>query len=125
MEKKNNIRVNVVTHYLESQSEPENARYVFAYTITIENCGTVSAKLLNRHWVITDSNGKIQEVFGDGVVGEQPRLEPGEDFQYTSAALIETPIGIMKGNYKMVADDGEFFVTDIPQFTLAVPRTLH
>lgn len=125
MEQKNNIQVDAVIHYIESQSEPENQRYVFAYTINIENRGTVSAKLLGRHWFITDSNGKVQEVLGDGVVGEQPLLKPGEGFQYTSAALIETPVGIMRGNYKMITEDGELFIASIPQFTLSIPRILH
>ncbi|MGH8524116.1 MAG: Co2+/Mg2+ efflux protein ApaG, partial [Gammaproteobacteria bacterium] len=103
------IKVRVHSTYVEEQSSPENEQYVFAYTITIENIGTIPAKLLTRHWIITDSNGKIREVRGDGVVGEQPYLRPGEAFRYTSAAMIETPVGSMHGSYQMIADDGVAF----------------
>ena len=125
MSKSNHIEIDAVTNYLESQSEPEADRYVFAYTITIRNAGEQPAKLLSRHWIITDANGKVQEVRGEGVVGEQPHLSPGEHFRYTSAAMIETPVGVMKGEYRMVSDGGEQFDAEIPPFTLAVPRTLH
>jgi ApaG protein len=119
------IEVIVATRFLDDQSVPENDRYVFAYTIRIRNAGSVPAQLLARHWVITDANGKVQEVRGDGVVGEQPRLEPGEHFEYTSGAVLETPLGTMRGSYRMVADDGTEFDAPIASFTLSVPRTLH
>ena len=119
------IQVNVETTYVENQSAPEQQRFVFAYTITIRNTGAVPAKLLTRHWIITDSNGKVQEVRGDGVVGEQPHLQPGEAFRYTSGTLLETAVGSMRGSYQMVADDGVCFDAEIPAFTLAVPRVLH
>lgn len=121
----NRVEVGVKTTYLDNQSAPEANRYVFAYTITITNTGSVPARLLTRHWVITDANNKIQEVRGDGVVGEQPYLEPGMSFEYTSGAMIETPVGSMRGSYQMVADDGTCFDADIPAFTLSIPRTLH
>lgn len=119
------IQVKVETAYVANQSAPEQQRYVFAYTITIRNTGAVPAKLLTRHWIITDSNGKVQEVRGDGVVGEQPHLQPGEAFKYTSGTLLETAVGSMHGSYQMVADDGVRFDAEIPAFTLAVPRILH
>jgi len=125
MSKKHSIEIDTVSNYLESQSAPEAARYIFAYTVTIVNAGTVPAKLLSRHWVITDSNGKIQEVRGEGVVGEQPHLAPGEYFRYTSAAMIETPVGTMRGEYQMISDDGAHFDAEIAPFVLAVPRVLH
>ena len=111
--------------YIKEQSTPEENRYVFAYTITITNKGTVPAQLISRHWVITDANNKVQEVRGEGVVGEQPYLEPGDSFRYTSAAMIETPVGCMQGTYQMIADDGFEFDADIPVFNLATPHTLH
>lgn len=120
-----NIEVQVQTTYIEEQSSPEDNRYVFAYTITIRNTGSVAAKLLTRHWIITDSNGKTQEVRGEGVVGEQPHLEAGESFQYTSGTMIETSVGSMRGSYQMIADDGVEFDAEIPAFTLSIPRTLH
>ncbi len=120
-----NIRVVAQSFYIEAQSAPEQNRYVFAYTITIQNEGSIPAKLLTRHWIITDSNGKVEEVRGDGVVGEQPYLRPGEGFQYTSGTVIETPVGSMRGTYQMLADDGIAFDAAIPAFTLAIPRTLH
>jgi ApaG protein len=123
--KNNDIKVNAITQYLESHSEPEAGRYVFAYTITIYNKGDEPSKLLSRHWIITDAEGRKQEVRGDGVVGEQPHLLPGEYFRYSSAAMIGTPVGIMQGEYQMVTDNGELFETEIPPFTLAIPRTLH
>ena len=119
------IEVIVATRFLDDQSVPEDDRYVFAYTIRIVNAGTAPAQLLARHWVITDANGKVQEVRGDGVVGEQPRLEPGEHFEYTSGAILETPLGTMRGSYRMVADDGTEFEAPIASFTLSIPRTLH
>jgi ApaG protein len=125
MNKKYNIMIHAVPHYLESQSFPELNRYTFAYTITITNKGSVAAKLLNRTWLINDANGKTQEVHGVGVVGEQPHLKPGESFTYTSGASIESVVGTMEGSYTMQSDDGENFVVPIPKFTLSIPRTLH
>jgi ApaG protein len=124
-ENNHNIIVEVETSYVEGQSEPDNERYVFSYTITIRNEGGQPAQLLSRHWIITDAHGNIQEVKGEGVVGEQPHLNPGEGFQYTSGAMISTPVGSMRGTYQMLADDGNEFDAEIPPFTLAIPRTLH
>ena len=124
-EKQSGIRIEVATSYIDDQSEPDADRYVFAYTITISNDGDIAAKLLSRHWGITDANGKVQEVSGDGVVGEQPHLNPGERFRYSSGAVIETPVGAMQGLYRMVADDGDSFDAPIAPFTLAVPGLLH
>jgi ApaG protein len=121
----NNINVDVETRYIEDQSNPEQNYYVFAYTITIKNKGRQNAQLLTRHWVITDSNSKIQEVRGDGVVGEQPLLKPGEQFVYTSGTMLETAVGTMKGSYQMVADDGSHFDATIDEFVLSTPRVLH
>ncbi len=125
MQIQHNIDVTVKTAYVRTQSDPDNARYVFAYTITITNNGSVSAKLLRRHWLITDANDKIQEVQGAGVVGKQPHLKPGDTFCYTSAAMIETPFGYMQGSYYLITDDGIEFDTEIPVFGLSVPHTLH
>ncbi|MGB5331188.1 MAG: Co2+/Mg2+ efflux protein ApaG [Woeseiaceae bacterium] len=119
------IRIQVATSYIDDQSEPDADRYVFAYTITISNNGAVAAKLLSRHWVITDANGKVQEVSGDGVVGEQPHLNPGERFRYSSGAVLETPVGAMQGLYRMETDNGASFDAPIAPFTLAVPGLLH
>jgi len=119
------IRVTVQTRFLNEQSAPKDNRYVFSYTIRIANTGTVGAKLLTRHWIITDANGKVQEVRGDGVVGEQPWLRPGDDFNYTSGAVLETAVGTMRGSYHMLADDGRHFDATIAQFTLSIPRTVH
>ena len=119
------IRVLVSTAYVDEQSEPSSGRYVFAYTITISNHGGVAARLKSRHWIITDANGKVQEVNGDGVVGEQPHLKPGEQFRYSSGAILETPVGAMQGLYRMEADNGDRFDAPIPPFTLAVPGILH
>ena len=119
------IRVEVDTSYLEDQSDPKERRYVFSYTITIRNEGSVPARLLTRHWIITDSNGKVQEVRGEGVVGEQPYLKPGQGFRYSSGAVLETPVGAMEGSYQMVADDGEQFDAPISPFRLAMPGLLH
>lgn len=120
-----NTQVEVETAYIEEQSDPEQSRYVFSYTITIRNQGSVPAKLLTRHWIITDAEGKVQEVEGEGVVGEQPHLKPGDGFRYTSGTVLETPVGSMHGTYQMIADDGVEFEAEIPAFTLAMPRTLH
>lgn len=119
------IEVSAESVYLPEQSDPDNDRYAFAYTITIANTGRVAAQLLSRHWVITDAEGQVQEVNGEGVVGQQPRLQPGEQFQYTSGTLIETPVGSMRGEYLMRADDGIEFDAIIPPFSLAVPHALH
>jgi ApaG protein len=119
------IQVMVETGYIQEQSEPEEDRYVFAYTITITNTGTIPAQLISRHWIITDANNKVQEVKGMGVVGEQPHLSPGDSFKYTSAAVLETPVGCMQGNYQMIADDGVEFDTEIPAFNFSTPHTLH
>ena len=119
------IDIDVVTDYISEQSDPTVDRYVFAYTITINNRGAIPAKLLNRHWLITDANGKVQEVRGEGVVGEQPHLNPGEYFEYTSGAVLETPVGVMEGEYEMVTDEGDTFLAPIDRFSLAIPRTLH
>lgn len=119
------ISIDVVTNYIVDQSEPDSGRYVFAYTITISNRGDTAARLLSRHWLITDANGKVQEVSGDGVVGEQPHLNPGEEFRYSSGAVLETPVGAMQGSYRMETDNGFNFDALIPPFTLAVPGVLH
>ena len=121
----NKIRIEVETSYLEEQSEPRELRYVFAYTITIRNEGRLPAKLLSRRWLITDANGKVQEVRGEGVVGEQPYLQPGQGFQYSSGAVLETPVGVMEGSYTMRADDGQEFDAPIAAFRLAMPGLLH
>ena len=121
----NQIQVDVETRYVEEQSNPEQNYYVFAYTITIQNKGQQAAKLLTRHWVITDSNQKVQEVRGEGVVGEQPHLKPGEQFVYTSGTMLETAVGTMKGSYQMQADDGSEFDAEIDEFVLSTPRVLH
>ncbi|ORU91850.1 MAG: Co2+/Mg2+ efflux protein ApaG [Cycloclasticus sp. symbiont of Poecilosclerida sp. N] len=123
--KRQNIQVSVETTYIASSSEPKAARYVFAYSITIKNTGNIEAQLLNRHWVITDANGKIQEVRGEGVVGEKPHIQPGESFQYTSGTVIETPVGSMQGSYHMLDSSGEKFTAPVPLFSLSIPRTLH
>lgn len=123
--KKHDIKVDVATHYLPDQSEPAAARYVFAYTATITNTGTVAAQLISRHWLIADAEGKVQEVRGLGVVGHQPLLKPGEHFEYTSGCALATPVGTMKGGYQMVGEDGTPFEAPIPEFVLSMPRTLH
>lgn len=119
------INVNAVAEYLADQSRPDDGQYVFAYHITLINAGTVTAQLLSRHWIITDGNGKIQEVKGQGVVGEQPVLKPGQAFRYTSGCVLETPVGTMQGSYQMVAEDGETFDAAIAPFMLAMPHALH
>lgn len=121
----NRIRVDVTTNYVEDQSNPGEGRYVFSYTITIRNEGPQAARLLGRHWLITDANGKVQEVVGEGVVGEQPHLQPGQGFRYSSGAILETPVGTMQGRYRMLADDGEQFDAPIAPFRLAMPGVLH
>lgn len=111
--------------YLPEQSDEQAERFVFAYTITIRNTGSVAAQLISRHWLITDSNNDVQEVRGLGVIGEQPSLAPGESFEYTSGAAIATPVGTMRGSYQILAADGTRFDAPIPEFTLSVPRILH
>jgi len=124
-EKQYDISILTETEYVNDQSFPDEERYVFAYTITITNTGLVAATLLRRHWLITDANCKVQEVRGDGVIGEQPNIMPGESFQYTSATILETPVGCMQGTYEMIADDGVDFDVQIPVFNLSTPNTLH
>ena len=119
------ITIAVRTRYLAEQSQPAQQRFVFSYTITLRNAGALPARLLSRHWVITDADGKIEEVRGEGVVGEQPWLRPGEGYEYTSGAVLTTSIGTMTGSYQMLADDGTRFDAPIPSFVLSVPRTLH
>jgi ApaG protein len=124
-EKLYDIAVSTLTQYLADQSDENAGRFVFAYTITIRNPGNVTAQLISRHWIITDSQGLVQEVRGLGVVGAQPVLRPGESFEYTSGTSIGTPVGTMRGSYQMVAEDGTRFEAPIPEFTLSVPRVLH
>jgi|SRR5690606_12493155 len=119
------LTVTVRAQYQESQSDPDQANYVFSYAIVIKNSGSVAAQVISRHWVITDGNNKVQEVRGLGVVGHQPFLRPGEQFEYTSAVVLETPHGSMRGEYFCVAEDGEQFHANIPEFVLSLPRTLH
>ena len=124
-EKKHEISVTARTAFIPEQSDIQNGRYVFAYTITISNTGDVPAQLISRHWIITDANNQVQEVRGLGVIGEQPRLRPKESFEYTSGTAIATPVGTMRGSYQMVAEDGVRFDAPIPEFTLSMPRVLH
>ena len=124
-EKKYDITVAARTAFIPDQSDVETGRFVFAYTITITNTGTVPAQLVSRHWIITDSNNHVQEVRGAGVIGEQPLLRPNESFQYTSGTAIATPVGTMRGSYQMVAEDGVQFDAAIPEFMLSMPRVLH
>jgi ApaG protein len=111
--------------HIPQQSDAEAGRYAFSYTITITNTGSVAAQLVSRHWIITDANNVVQEVRGEGVVGAQPWLKPGESFEYSSGSLLTTPVGTMRGSYQMVAQDGTHFDAAIPEFTLSVPRVLH
>ncbi len=119
------IKVEVATRYLEADSDPDDERFVFAYTVTITNEGDIPARLLTRHWIITHGNGKTQEVKGEGVVGDQPLIKPGQGYQYTSGTILETPMGTMSGSYQMLSDSGEEFDAAIPDFLLATPHTLH
>lgn len=119
------IAVAARTAFVPDQSDAEHGRYVFAYTITITNTGSVPAQLVSRHWIITDANNQVQEVRGPGVIGEQPYLRPRESFEYTSGTAIATPVGTMRGSYQMVAEDGVQFDAPIPEFTLSMPRVLH
>ena len=124
-EKKYEVSVSSQTQYVAEQSDEETGRFVFAYTITIRNKGSLPAQLVSRHWIITDGRNQIQEVRGLGVVGAQPLIKPGESFEYTSGTAIATPVGTMKGSYQMVSEDGTRFDAQIPEFTLSVPRVLH
>ena len=119
------IEIDVETSFLPDQSDPADARYVFGYTITINNGGKIPVRLLTRHWLITDASGKVQEVRGDGVIGKQPKIRPGTFHRYSSFSIIETPVGIMEGSYGMVDDEGLPFEAVIPMFRLAVPGILH
>ncbi|MBW7931689.1 MAG: Co2+/Mg2+ efflux protein ApaG [Gammaproteobacteria bacterium] len=119
------IEIEVETAYLPEHSDPQVPRYAFSYTITIRNRGAVSATLLTRHWIITDANGKVREVSGDGVIGDQPSIAPGEAHRYSSGTVFETPVGVMEGRYGMITADGLHFPAPIPAFRLAVPGILH
>ncbi|HEX7370751.1 MAG TPA: Co2+/Mg2+ efflux protein ApaG [Rhodanobacteraceae bacterium] len=119
------IEIEVEARFVPDQSKPEANRYAFAYEVTLRNLGMVPARLHTRHWVITDANGKVEEVRGPGVVGEQPRLQPGEQYSYSSGTLLETQVGTMRGEFLFHADDGTDFEAPIPEFVLSVPRTLH
>lgn len=119
------VSVSVEPNYLADQSAPDEERFVFSYTVTIRNTGEKPARLLTRHWIITDGNGKTQEVHGEGVIGETPHLDPGQQYRYTSGTVSETPVATMQGSYQMLADDGTRFEADIPVFTLSMPHILH
>ncbi|MAN52444.1 MULTISPECIES: Co2+/Mg2+ efflux protein ApaG [Marinimicrobium] len=120
-----NIRVSVKPAYIEQQSQPAEHRFVYAYTITIDNQGDVPAQLIGRHWVIRDADEKKQEVRGIGVVGEQPHLPPGKRFTYTSGVILDTETGIMEGSYQMKTEDGQLFDVPIPAFALVPPHAIH
>jgi ApaG protein len=122
---KYDITVTPRAAYLADQSDPSRHQFVFAYTITITNTGSIAAQLVSRHWIITDGDHHVQEIKGQGVVGQQPRLAPGESFEYTSGASLPTAVGTMRGAYQMLAEDGQAFEASIPPFTLSVPRVLH
>ena len=117
--------VSAIPQYLAEQSAPDEDQYVFAYTVTIRNTGAVAGQLISRHWIITDADGQVQEVRGEGVVGEQPVLQPGQTYEYTSGCPLTTPVGTMKGSYQCVAADGTPFEAPIPEFVLSMPRALH
>ncbi len=123
--KRYQIAVSAVPQFIADQSDPDAERYVFAYTITIENVGTVPAQLIARHWIITDANSRVQDVRGLGVVGQQPLLKPGKTFEYTSGCQLDTPVGTMRGSFQMTAEDGTQFEAEIAEFTLSIPRVLH
>lgn len=125
MSRENHIGVTVHTKFLREQSEPQQRRFAFSYTITISNYGKQSARLLTRHWVITDADGHVQEVHGDGVVGEQPLIQPGSNFRYSSGAVLPTPVGSMHGSYTLVANNGDYFDAIIPPFSLAIPELVN
>ena len=119
------IDVSVTTRYLAAQSQPEQSRYAFSYTVTIVNNGELPAQLLSRHWIITDGDGRVQEVRGAGVIGQQPHIEPGASHTYSSGTVMTTQVGTMQGSYQMLAEDGKRFDATIAPFRLAVPGTLH
>lgn len=121
----NPIEVNVKTHYIADQSDPTDHRFVYAYTITIRNQSDVATKLISRHWLITNGNNELQEVRGDGVVGEQPHLSPGDEYTYTSGVVLETETGTMEGSYQMVTDEGQAFDAPVPAFALVPPHAIH
>tara|TARA_Y100000817_G_scaffold221038_1_gene174475 strand:- start:110 stop:484 length:375 start_codon:yes stop_codon:yes gene_type:complete len=121
----NKIRIKVDTVYLQEASDPSNNKFYFLYTVSINNAGNNGAKLLSRHWIIKDSNGKIQDVKGEGVVGDQPYINPGDEYQYTSGTVIETSLGTMRGSYQMIDDGENYFEAEIPEFVLSVPRVIH
>lgn len=125
MEPNNPIHIDVKTQYMPAQSSPDSSKYAFAYTITITNQGQQTVQLVSRHWLITDGNNRLQEVRGEGVVGEQPFIAPGESYRYTSGALLDTAVGSMEGSYQMVTEDGETFDAVIPPFGLTQPEALH
>ena len=125
MENLYKVDVEVKTEYVEYQSIPNENRYVFSYTVTIKNSGKIPAKLISRHWIISDANGKVDEVKGLGVIGEQPRLLSNQSFEYTSGTILNTPVGTMHGQYKMVADNGYEFDAEIPLFSLNIPKILN
>ena len=125
MSNQQDIHVSVIPHYLQDQSVPEDNQYVFAYTVTMENRGETAAQLLTRHWIITDSDGKTEEVRGPGVIGEHPHLKPGDSYEYTSGAIIQTPVGTMGGSYQMRDENGELFDAIIPTFTLNAEVIFH
>jgi ApaG protein len=119
------INVEIETSYLPDQSDPDDSRFAFSYTITVRNDGDAPARLMQRHWLFTDANGKTQEVHGDGVLGQQPHLKPGQGFRYSSGTVLETPVGTMQGRYEMIGDDGKRFDAPIPVFRLSMPGILH
>jgi len=119
------ISITVKTQFLPEQSDPDNRQFAFAYTVTIKNTGTASIQLIARHWFITDGENDVQEVSGLGVVGQQPLLRAGEQFEYTSWATLPTPAGTMRGEYFCVTEEAQFFQAQIPEFALVMPRTLH
>jgi ApaG protein len=121
----NSVKINVMVQFLEHQSRPDRDQYAFAYTITIINNGDEAVRLLNRHWTITDGNNQVQEVQGEGVIGKQPRIEPGSNFQYTSGAIIETEVGTMEGHYEMITASGMPFIAPIEVFALVRKSALH
>ncbi len=125
MSSDNKIDITVQTQYLREHSDPSQQRFAFSYTITIKNAGAITARLLTRHWIITDANGHVQEVHGEGVVGEQPLIQAGRSYRYTSGAILSTPVGTMHGSYTMVANNGHYFDALIPAFRLAMPELVN
>ncbi len=125
MTKDTQITIDVESSYVEAQSEPDLERFVFAYTITLTNAGSVPARLLSRHWIITDANDEVKEISDIGVVGKTPLISPGKSFTYRSHAVLETPFGLLQGSYQMRTDDGQEFVAAIPDFNVVAPSYLH